>query len=118
MRKMEKPEIEVFRFSNDDLIVTSGGGENMLTAVRLTPDRFYYSKVSEYVQCGGRPRFSTDWFAFKLDSQGRINNEREGTEEYFLHDYLKYAWYNLGEGWWTYNQSYDDYGDTKPKGYD
>lgn len=118
--KIATPEIEIISFSNEDVIVTSVGGENVWSPVKLTTDGWYYSKSTEYEQFGGRPgTFSTTgWFRFMLDSKGRMYNERGDTQEYLEKDPYNYAWYNFGEGWWTFNKKYGEYGDTKPKGYD
>ena len=106
---MEKPNVQVIRFQNEDVIATSGGQP-------LDPNQGYFALMSEALQykdvyikvnIEDTNDFSEPWVYFAGDE---VNDEvvtvYTATKEDFatFSGTCQYAWY-AGKQWWTNGQT-------------
>ena len=103
MKKMAAPNMEVIRFTTEDVIVTSGTGQLTQTASVFAPPDTYFTLGRELVDAGHSkanksyfykftPTAKTDVFEYDKQTASKYNIQN-------IEDSWVYAWYN--NGWQT-----------------
>ena len=103
MKKMAAPNMEVIRFTTEDVIVTSGTGQLTQTASVFAPPDTYFTLGRELVDAGNTVRQPYSFYKFVPSSQTNIFEYDKMTSEPRnignIEDSWVYAWYN--NGWQT-----------------
>ena len=102
MKKMAAPNMEVLRFTTEDVIVTSGTGQLTQTTAVFAPPDTYFTLGRELNDAGKSanksyfykftPTAKTDVFEYDKQTASKYNIQN-------IEDSWVYAWYN--NGWQT-----------------
>ena len=107
---MEKLELKVIRFNNEDVIATSG-------AFALTAGETYVTLYDEYIESGNVYNYSYDFLRF-MYNPGEENHMAVygafGSSSSVSNKYT-YAWYDGdSSNWYTENKTKGTYGGVYP----